>query len=103
MNTQKMVVTTMKNDQEQTIMIKACSQPKAEVLEIYTALKYKPMPYQRKKFVFPQSIIWHHQTHAKLQFVGYNLQVGLRTHQQWYILGIRGRNLNSLGNFYMIC
>lgn len=55
MNTQKIVVTTMKNDKQQTIMIKACSQPKAEALEIYTALKYKPMPYYRKKFVLPQN------------------------------------------------
>jgi hypothetical protein len=55
MNTQKIVVTTMKNDKQQTIMIKACSQPKADVLEIYTALQYKPMPYHRKKFVLPQN------------------------------------------------
>lgn len=55
MNTQKIVVTTMKNDKQQTIMIKACSQPKADALEIYTALKYKPMPYHLKKFVFPQN------------------------------------------------
>ncbi len=55
MNTQKLVVTTMKNDKQQTIMIKACSQPKAQALEIYTALKYKTMPYHRKKFVFPQN------------------------------------------------
>jgi transposase len=54
MNTQKVVVTTMKNEKKQTILIKACSQPRAQVLEIYTALKYKPMPYHRKKFVLPQ-------------------------------------------------
>jgi hypothetical protein len=54
MNTQKIVVTTMKNEKKQTIMIKVCSQAKAQVLEIYTALKYRPMPYHRKKFVLPQ-------------------------------------------------
>ena len=59
------VVTTMKNDQQQTIMIKACSQPKADVLEIYTALKYKTMPYHRKKFVFPQNGTWNLQTQAQ--------------------------------------
>jgi len=55
MNTQKLVVTTMKNDKQQTIMVKACSQPKAQTMEIYNALKYKPMPYHRKKFVLPQT------------------------------------------------
>jgi transposase len=55
MNTQKLVVTTMKNDKQQTIVIKACSQPRAQTMEIYNALKYKPMPYHQKKFVLPQT------------------------------------------------
>ena len=55
MNTQKTVVSAMNNDKQQTIIIKACSQPKADALEIYIALNYKTMPYHRKKFVLPQN------------------------------------------------
>ena len=78
MNTQKVVVTTMKNDKQQTILIKACSQPRAQALEIYTALKYKPMPYHRKKFVLPQDGTWNHQTPSQHKLLGAKLQVGLR-------------------------
>lgn len=54
MNTQKMVTTSIKNDKEQVIIIKKCSQPSSQVMEIYQAAKYKPMPFSLKKYVVPQ-------------------------------------------------
>lgn len=54
MNTQKLVTTSMKNDQGKLIMIKKCSRPSGEVAAIYQAMKYKPLPFTMKKFVFPQ-------------------------------------------------
>ena len=53
MNTQKVVTTTMKNDCEQQIIIRQCSEPTEEVREIYDALKYKPKPFSHKKSVVP--------------------------------------------------
>ena len=54
MNTQKVVTTSMKNDKEQVIIIKKCSQPSSEVTAIYQATKYKSMPFNVKKYVVPQ-------------------------------------------------
>lgn len=54
MNTQKIVTTTMDNDYEQQIVIRQCSEPTEQVSKIYTALKYKPKPFTRKKSVVPQ-------------------------------------------------
>ena len=54
MNTQKMVTTSIKNDKEQVIIIKKCSQPNSEVMAIYQATKYKQMPFSLKKYVVPQ-------------------------------------------------
>lgn len=54
MNTQKMVKTSFKNDKQKVIIIKKCSEPIAEVLEIYQATKYKPKPFSMKKYVLPQ-------------------------------------------------
>ena len=53
MNTQKMVTTTMKNEYEQEIVVRQCSEPDARVSLIYQALNYKPKPFSRKKFVVP--------------------------------------------------
>jgi len=53
MNTQKLVTTTMKNDCEQQIIIRQCSEPTGQVQEIYDALKYKSKPFSRKKSVVP--------------------------------------------------
>lgn len=53
MNTQKMVTTTMKNEYEQEIVIRQCSEPEAQVKQIYQALNYKPKPFSRIKFVVP--------------------------------------------------
>lgn len=54
MNTQKIVKTSFKNDKQKVIIIKKCSEPIAEVLEIYQATKYKPKPFSMKKYVLPQ-------------------------------------------------
>jgi len=53
MNTQKIVTTTMENDYNQQIVIRQCSEPTEQVNKIYTALKYKPKPFTRKKSVVP--------------------------------------------------
>lgn len=54
MNTQKIVKTSFTNDKEKVIIIKKCSEPIAQVLEIYQATKYKTKPFSMKKFVLPQ-------------------------------------------------
>jgi transposase len=53
MNTQKIITSSIKNDKEQVIIIKKCSQPNSEVTDIYQATKYKPMPFSLKKYVVP--------------------------------------------------
>jgi transposase len=53
MNTQKSVTTTVENKKEQTIQIRQCSEPTAQVEEIYRKLKYTSTPFLRKKSV------WH--------------------------------------------
>jgi hypothetical protein len=54
MNTQKMVVSTVKDSKDQLLMIKKCSKPLPDVLEIYHALNLKQMPFKMKKYVLPQ-------------------------------------------------
>lgn len=54
MNTQKNVTTAMINEKEKKILIKTCSNPTPDVVEIYEALNYKQRPFTRKKFVFPK-------------------------------------------------
>ena len=53
MNSQKIVTTTMVNEYDQQIIIRQCSEPTDQVNKIYTALKYKPQPFSRKKSVVP--------------------------------------------------
>ncbi len=60
MNTQKIVTTTMDNEYDQQIIIRQCSEPTEEVNQIYTALKYKPQPFSRKKSVVPLAEIKKH-------------------------------------------
>lgn len=62
MNTQKIVTTTMNNDYDQQIIIRQCSEPTDQVSKIYTALKYKPKPFTRKKSVVPLDEIKNHET-----------------------------------------
>lgn len=54
MNTQKIVKTSFKNEKGKVIIIKKCSEPITEALEIYQATKYKPKPFSMKKYVLPQ-------------------------------------------------
>ena len=54
MNTQKAETTSIKNDKDQVLIIKKCSQPNSGVSAIYHAMKYKPQPFTMKKFVLPQ-------------------------------------------------
>jgi transposase len=53
MNTQKMVTTTIENNNNQTIKIRQCSEPTDDVRQIYIQLKYHQIPLPRKKSV------WH--------------------------------------------
>ena len=54
MNTQKMVVSTARDSNDQLLMIKKCSRPQPQALEIYQALNLKQMPFTIKKYVVPQ-------------------------------------------------
>lgn len=62
MNSQKMVTTTMKNEYEQEIIIRQCSEADVEVQRIYQALNYKPKPFSRRKFVVPTNEITKPET-----------------------------------------
>ena len=55
MNTQKQVLTTMKNDKGQVIRIKKCTTPTLEAKQIYKALGYEEMPFYMKKSVVPEN------------------------------------------------
>jgi len=54
MNTQKEVVTTIKNKKGKTIRIKKCSVPSVGAKQIYEALVYKTVPYYMKNSVLPE-------------------------------------------------
>lgn len=54
MNTQKEVITTIKNEKGETIMIKKCSVPSLEAKQIYDAMNYQYTPYFMKKSVVPE-------------------------------------------------
>ena len=51
MNTQKCVTTTVVNKKEETIIIRQCSEPETKAKQIYDTLKYKYVPFGRKKSV----------------------------------------------------
>ncbi len=54
MNTQKMVVSTVKDEDDQLLIIKNCSKANTKAIEIYHALNFKQTPFKMKKFVVPQ-------------------------------------------------
>ena len=54
MSTQKEVVTTMRNKENQVIWLKKCSKPQASARQIYDALGLKYQPYFQKKSVVPE-------------------------------------------------
>jgi hypothetical protein len=51
MNTQKVLSVSMKKKDKNDVIIRTCSRPNQEVLEIYQALKMSSMPIKTKKFV----------------------------------------------------
>lgn len=51
MNTQKAVTTTAQNIHGDVISVRRCSEPTEQVKQIYTILKYKYVPFVRKKSV----------------------------------------------------
>lgn len=51
MNTQKAVTTTAQNIKDEIIFIRRCSEPNEQVKQLYDALKYKYVPFTRKKSV----------------------------------------------------
>jgi hypothetical protein len=53
-STQKLVTTSMVDNQENTIFITKCSEPNPKLQEIHQALKYKSRPFRMKKFVVPK-------------------------------------------------
>ncbi len=58
MNTQKCVTTTMENIEHQTISIRQCTEPTKQVRQIYDLLKFKYVPFHRKKsVVLPEEIL----------------------------------------------
>ena len=54
MNTQKEIISTMKNKKGEIVMVKKCSEPTLGAKQIYDALKYKQNPYFMKKSVVPE-------------------------------------------------
>lgn len=50
-NTQKMITTTAKNAEGNTVYQRKCSEPEAKIVTLYQALNYKPHPKIKAKFV----------------------------------------------------
>ena len=48
MNTQKVVTTLAKNNHEDVIKIRRCSDPNQKVIQLYDALKFKYAPFKKK-------------------------------------------------------
>lgn len=55
MNAQKAITTTMKTKTEKTIWLRKCSEPDADVRQIYYSLGYKDRPFWQKKSVLPKT------------------------------------------------
>ncbi len=51
MNTQKAVTTTARNNHDEIVNIRRCTEPNEKAKRIYDILKYKPQPYKKKKFI----------------------------------------------------
>lgn len=54
-NTQKIVTTTGKNQEDETIFIRRCSEPNEKIQTIYKALNYKFYPFVKRKSVVHSS------------------------------------------------
>jgi hypothetical protein len=68
MNTQKTVTTTMVNQYDQTIIIRQCSEPIADAIAIYKALKYQIKPFTQLKVVVPPDKIKKTDEHILIPF-----------------------------------
>jgi transposase len=55
MNTQKAGTISMDSHDGKKIHIRLCSNPTAGAKQIYEAMGYKPMPFYKRKFVFPEN------------------------------------------------
>lgn len=55
MNTQKAVTTLAQNIHDEVIIIRRCSEPNQHVRKLYDALKYKYVPFVKKKSVVHKS------------------------------------------------
>jgi hypothetical protein len=55
MNTQKAVTTVSQNRYDEVIISRRCSDPTPKVNDIYQRLKYKPLPFTKRKFVVHKS------------------------------------------------
>jgi hypothetical protein len=51
MNTQKCVTTSVKNIRDEIVSIRQCTEPTQQVKKIYDHLKFKHVPFTRKKYV----------------------------------------------------
>jgi hypothetical protein len=51
MNTQKCVTTSVKNIRDEIVSIRQCTEPTQQVKQIYDHLKFRPVPFTRKKSV----------------------------------------------------
>lgn len=68
--TQKLVTTSMVDNQENTIYITKCSEPSPKLQEIHQALKYKSRPFRMKKFVVPKPEHIKHQVEKNRHLTG---------------------------------
>jgi len=57
MNTQKCVTTSVENIKDEVISVRQCTEPTENVKQIYDVLKYKHVPFTRKKSVVPPAEI----------------------------------------------
>src|SRR5208283_5510858 len=62
MNKQTCVTTSLDNIRDEVISIRQCIEPSAKVKEIYDLLKYKYVPFIRKKSVVPPAGIFKNET-----------------------------------------
>ena len=67
MNTQKCVTTSVENIKDEVISIRQCTEPSAKVKQIYDLLKYKYVPFVRKKSVVtPAEILKNENPHPQI-------------------------------------
>ena len=62
MNTQKLVTTSIKNIHHQMIVIRQCTVPEQKAKQVYDLLKYKSVPFHRKKSVVVPAKIYKNNT-----------------------------------------